>query len=97
MAARKLAVAAALIALSSTHRSNAFTSVALTTRRNKLFAKNAAKIISGSPSDEARAIDPREAILQSSVKRLDGTTVTLSSLLPDKNAVSLVVVTRSFG
>lgn len=69
----------------------------------KLFAEaadcgcgNSAKI-SGAPSQQARAINPREAILDSSVLRLDGSSVSMSELLPNKNGVSLVVLTRSFG
>jgi hypothetical protein len=57
---------------------------------------NSAKI-SGAPSQEARSINPREAILQSRVMRLDGTTVDMPTLLPDRSGVSLVVLTRSFG
>jgi hypothetical protein len=111
MMSRRHVVAAALgIAAAAviTQQSAAFTPAALTTRTNRfsdvLFASdttdcgcgNSAKI-TGAPTPEARAINPREAILQSSVMRLDGTRVSMSELLPNKNRVSLVVLTRSFG
>jgi hypothetical protein len=54
-----------------------------------------AALISGSPSDEARLINPREALSKSIVCRLDGSQVLVSNLLTD--GVNLVVLTRSFG
>lgn len=54
-----------------------------------------ATTISGSPSEKARLINPREALSKSTVYRLDGSPVSVSNLLTD--GVNLVVVTRSFG
>ena len=54
-----------------------------------------ATTISGSPSEQARLINPREALSKSTVYRLDGSPVPVSSLLTD--GVNLVVLTRSFG
>lgn len=53
--------------------------------------------ISGAPSDEARNVDPRDALSKSTVYRLDGTAVPTSTLLRDDGGVDLVVLTRSFG
>eukprot|EP00984_Skeletonema_dohrnii_P037684 scaffold39998_cov167-Skeletonema_dohrnii-CCMP3373.AAC.4 len=54
-----------------------------------------ATTISGSPSEKARLINPREALAKSTVYRLDGSPASVSNLLTD--GVNLVVVTRSFG
>ncbi len=54
-----------------------------------------AKTISGSPSEQARLINPKEALSRSTVYRLDGSPVSVSNLLTD--GVNLVVLTRSFG
>lgn len=51
--------------------------------------------ISGSPSDQARLINPKEALSKSNVYRLDGSPVSVANLLTD--GVNLVVLTRSFG
>ena len=51
--------------------------------------------VSGSPSDQARLINPKEALSKSNVYRLDGSPVSVSNLLTD--GVNLVVLTRSFG
>ena len=53
--------------------------------------------VSGAPSDEARDVDPRKALSESTVYRLDGTAVPTSTLLRDDGGVDLVVLTRSFG
>ncbi|KAL7521695.1 hypothetical protein ACHAWX_006369 [Stephanocyclus meneghinianus] len=62
--------------------------VLLSTPNANCGCGNSAKI-SGAPSQEARSINPREAILQSRVMRLDGTPVDISTLLPDQSGVSL--------
>lgn len=54
-----------------------------------------ATTISGSPSDQARLINPKEALSKSTVYRLDSSPVPVSNLLTD--GVNLVVLTRSFG
>lgn len=54
-----------------------------------------ATTISGSPSDQARLINPKEALSKSNVYRLDSSPVSVSNLLAD--GVNLVVLTRSFG
>lgn len=57
-----------------------------------------ASIISGTPSKEARAINPKEALAKSTVYRLDGTSVSVSDLMASgDDGVSLIVLTRSFG
>ena len=53
-------------------------------------------LISGSPSDEARNINIQEALSKSTVFRLDGSAVSVSSLFVTEG-VSIVVLTRSFG
>ena len=58
-------------------------------------ACGSATTISGSPSDQARLINPKEALSKSTVYRLDGSPVPVSNLLAD--GVNLVVLTRSFG
>jgi hypothetical protein len=106
---RAVALALSLTAATITQPSCAFVPGALTALKTNhpgstLFATdeadcgcgNSAKI-SGAPSEQARAINPREAILQSSVLRLDGSRVAMSELLPNSNGVSLVCLTRSFG
>jgi hypothetical protein len=64
------------------------------TKNNDCGCGNAATI-SGSPSEQARLINPREALSKSTVYRLDGSSVAVKDLLTD--GVNLVVVTRSFG
>ena len=64
------------------------------TKNNDCGCGNAVTI-SGSPSEQARLINPREALSKSTVYRLDGRPVSVSDLLTD--GVNLVVVTRSFG
>ena len=54
-----------------------------------------ATTVSGSPSKQARLINPKEALSKSNVYRLDGSPVSVSNLLTD--GVNLVVLTRSFG
>ena len=64
------------------------------TKNNDCGCGNAVTI-SGSPSEQARLINPREALSKSTVYRLDGSSVSVKDLLTD--GVNLVVVTRSFG
>ncbi|EJK62923.1 hypothetical protein THAOC_16447 [Thalassiosira oceanica] len=45
--------------------------------------------ISGAPSDEARNVDPRDALSKSTVYRLDGTAVPTSTLLRDDGGIDL--------
>jgi hypothetical protein len=106
---RAVALALSLTAVSITQPARAFAPGALTVSKTNRFGSslfatdetdcgcgNSAKI-SGAPSQKARAINPREAILQSSVLRLDGSRVAMSELLPNRDGVSLVCLTRSFG
>ncbi|KAL7509233.1 hypothetical protein ACHAXN_007151 [Cyclotella atomus] len=99
---RAVALALSLTAATITQPSCAFVPGALTVLKtyrpgSTLFfatdeadcgCGNSAKI-SGAPSQQARAINPREAILKSSVLRLDGSRVAMSELLPNSNGVSL--------
>lgn len=55
-----------------------------------------AAVVSGSPSAEARAVDPKQALSESTAYRLDGSPVSVSSLMANEG-VSLIVLTRSFG
>ena len=57
-------------------------------------------IISGAPSSAALTINPINALSQSTVFHLDGSPILLSNFIntnDDKDGVSLIVLTRSFG
>lgn len=54
-------------------------------------------VVAGAPSARARRVDPRAALAQAIVRRLDGTPVPVSDLLNNQGGVSLIVLTRSFG
>jgi len=71
-------------------------------------ASSSAVVVSGSPSELARAVDVRRALMSSSTTgyRLDGSTISTSDLLapPDDDdddgggkKTTLLVLTRSFG
>lgn len=81
-------------ATSATFTRGGTTCFSTATKNNDCGCGNAATI-SGSPSEQARLINPREALSKSTVYRLDGSSVSVKDLLTD--GVNLVVVTRSFG
>ena len=56
---------------------------------------DSATTISGAPSEQARLVNPIEALSKSTVFSLDGRQTPVSDLLT--NGVNLVVLTRSFG
>ena len=54
-------------------------------------------IISGSPSTQAKSINPKEALNKSTVYKLNGDPISLSNCIDNNGGVSLIVLTRSFG
>lgn len=54
-------------------------------------------IISGSPSTQAKSINPKEALNKSNVYTLNGDSISLSNCIDNNGGVSLIVLTRSFG
>ena len=54
-------------------------------------------IISGSPSTQAKSINPKEALNKSNVYTLNGDSISLSNCIDNDGGVSLIVLTRSFG
>ena len=54
-------------------------------------------IISGSPSTQAKSINPKDALNKSTVYTLNGDPISLSNCIDNNGGVSLIVLTRSFG
>ncbi|KAL9189424.1 hypothetical protein ACHAXT_009099 [Thalassiosira profunda] len=97
--AKRLFAAAGLLAALAAPAS-AFVPAAVQRQHAPAFTNSAvcitAATVSGAPSAEARNIDPKEALSQSTVYRLDGSPISVSDLMSDEG-VSLIVLTRSFG